>query len=63
MSDFSRDDIAHELYLLVQAKLLDVKMREDGQWVYLPTEYSKSLTPEELQNIIDNIEDYIPKDQ
>lgn len=43
-----------ELYSLVKSGLVDVGINDDGQWVYIATEYAKSLTQEELFNIIFN---------
>jgi DNA-binding transcriptional ArsR family regulator len=50
--------ISKDLELLVKARLVDIKMREDGQWIYSASEYSKSLTEEELTNILDNLDEY-----
>jgi DNA-binding transcriptional ArsR family regulator len=50
--------ISKDLELLVKANLVDIKMREDGQWIYSASEYSKSLTEEELTNILDNLDEY-----
>jgi DNA-binding transcriptional ArsR family regulator len=50
--------ISKDLELLVKARLVDIRMREDGEWIYSASEYSKSLTEEELTNILDNLDEY-----
>jgi DNA-binding transcriptional ArsR family regulator len=50
--------VSKDLELLVKARLVDIKMREDGEWIYSASEYSKSLTEEELTNILDNLDEY-----
>lgn len=55
MNEYTKEDVAQELAILVKAGLVDIRMREDGEWVYFPTEYSKSLTQEELMLAIDKI--------
>jgi hypothetical protein len=50
--------VSKDLELLVKARLVDIRMREDGEWIYSASEYSKSLTEEELTNILDNLDEY-----
>ena len=50
--------VSKDLELLVNARLVDIRMREDGEWIYSASEYSKSLTEEELTNILDNLDEY-----
>ena len=57
MNEYTKEDVAEELAILVKAGLIDIKMREDGEWLYFPTEYSKTLTQEELLMVIDKIKE------
>jgi len=50
--------VSKDLELLVKARLVDIRMREDGEWIYSASEYSKSLTEKELTNILDNLDEY-----
>lgn len=58
MNDSDKLAIANDLTLMVKAGLVELRMREDGEWVYHASEYSKSLTPEQLFSIIENLDDY-----
>ncbi len=51
----NRQQVQQDLVLMYKAGLIDVRMREDGQWVYFATEYSKSLSDEELNEILENL--------
>jgi predicted PhzF superfamily epimerase YddE/YHI9 len=53
--DYGKEDVAHDLYLMVKAGLIDIKIREDGEWLYSASEKSKSLTEEELEQILSNL--------
>ena len=53
--DYGKEDVAHDLYLMVKAGLIDIKIREDGEWIYSASEKSKSLTEEELEEILSNL--------
>lgn len=46
------------MYLMVKAGLLDVNMREDGEWVYHVTEASRNMTEAEREYIIRHLSDY-----
>lgn len=48
----NKEEIADHLAALVKANLVEVRMREDGEWVYIATEYSKTLTPEQVEQIL-----------
>jgi hypothetical protein len=43
---------------MVKAGLLDVFMREDGEWVFNVTEESKNMTEEERANLLARLEDF-----
>jgi DNA-binding transcriptional ArsR family regulator len=51
----NRQQVQQDLMLMYKAGLIDVRMREDGQWVYFATDYSKSLSDEELNEILENL--------
>ena len=52
---YTKEQIAQDLYLMVRAGLIDIKMREDGEWIYTASEYSKTLREEELNQILDDL--------
>jgi hypothetical protein len=58
MSNSHKDSVENDLFLMVKANLVDVRMREDGEWIYSPSEYSRTLTPEQLNYILENLDDY-----
>ena len=52
---FIKGQVDQDLMLMYKAGLVDVKMREDGQWVYFATDYAKSLSDEQLNEIFENM--------
>lgn len=50
--NITEEEIAEDLTLLVSAGLVDIAMREDGEWIYSASEYSKTLTEEQIMDII-----------
>jgi len=52
---YDKEDVVHDLYLMVKAGLVDIKIREDGEWVYSASEMSKTLTEEQLVQILSNL--------
>jgi DNA-binding transcriptional regulator PaaX len=60
MSDetYRKEELARDLGLMVKAGLLDIYMREDGEWVYKVSDKSLLMTEEEKERIICNLEDY-----
>lgn len=59
MSNYDREDLSNDLFLMVKAGLLDVYMREDGQWVYDVSDAAKQMTDEEREHIITHLNDDI----
>lgn len=55
---YNRDDIANDLFLMVKAGLLEVHIREDGEWVYSPSQKSLAMSDEEKMTILENLSDY-----
>ena len=43
---------------MVKAGLLDVSMREDGEWVYKVTDSALLLTEEEKSDVLNRLDDY-----
>jgi hypothetical protein len=62
MSDYDKDDLQKDLYLMVKAGLLDINMREDGQWLYSASEASRNMTEEEKIAIISRLDDFDTED-
>ena len=58
MNDQDKACIENDLLLMINANLVDISMREDGEWLYTASEYSKTLTPEQLNYIIDNLDNH-----
>jgi hypothetical protein len=52
---YDKEDVVNDLYLMVKAGLVDIRIREDGEWVYSASEMSKTLTEEELNEILSNL--------
>lgn len=44
--------------MMVKAGLLDVSMREDGEWVYKVSEAALLLTEEEKSDVLCRLDDY-----
>lgn len=53
--EYTKEQVAQDLMYMYKAGLVDIKMREDGQWVYFATDYAKSLRDEEINEILNNI--------
>lgn len=58
MSYDDKDELQRDLYLMVKAGLLDISMREDGQWLYSVTEASKQMTDEERLDILSRLDEF-----
>lgn len=58
MDEYDKDELQRDLYLMVKAGLLDINMREDGQWLYSVTEASKKMTEQERLDILCRLEDF-----
>ncbi len=49
MSGYDRDDLSDDLTLMVACGLLDISMREDGEWLYNISEKAQAMTEEERE--------------
>ncbi len=58
MNEYTKEEVQNDLTLMVKAGLIDIHMREDGEWIYSASEYSKTLTAEQLLEIIENLDSY-----
>ena len=56
--EYRREDLSKDLFLMVKAGILDVNMREDGEWVYSVTEKGKSMTDDEKLEVLMNLGTY-----
>ena len=43
---------------MVKAGLLDIRMREDGEWVYSPSAASLTMTEEEKVDLISRLDEF-----
>lgn len=62
--EYAKQQVAQDLMYMYKLGLVDIRMREDGQWVYFATDYAKSLSDDQLNAIfedtsLDHEEDYI----
>jgi hypothetical protein len=51
----AKQQVIQDLQLMYKVGLVDVKMREDGEWIYFATEYAKSLSQDQLDVILGNL--------
>jgi DNA-binding transcriptional regulator PaaX len=58
LDKYNKDDLSRDLFLMVKAGLLDVSMREDGEWVYKVSEAALLLTEEEKSDVLCRLDDY-----
>lgn len=54
--DYTEHDLQHDLTLMVKAGLLDVRIREDGEWVYVVSDKVNSMTEEERVEAIEQMQ-------
>jgi hypothetical protein len=59
---YTKEELQKDLYLMVRAGLLDIAMREDGEWLYKITDEAKNLSDDEVRNRLIDIGDY-PDDE
>lgn len=52
---YSKDDLQKDLYLMVKAGLLDIAMREDGEWLYKISDSSKDMTEYEKIRLLEEV--------
>ena len=49
---YSREDLSDDLGAMVTAGILEINMREDGEWVYSVSERVKNMTDKEREEIL-----------
>jgi len=54
---YSKEELQKDLYLMVKAGLLDIVMREDGEWLYKLTDAAKFMTDDEKIRLLENVYD------
>ena len=52
---YSKDDLQKDLYFMVKAGLLDIAMREDGEWLYKISDSSKDMTEYEKIRLLEEV--------
>lgn len=57
MEPYNRENLDTDLTLMVRAGLLELFMREDGQWVYAITDKAKKMTDEQLGDALNSLSD------
>jgi len=50
--DYTKDDLSNDLAAMVKAGLLDIRMREDGEWVYVATDRAAAMSEEEREEAL-----------
>lgn len=61
MSDefvYTREELGRDLFLMVKAGLLDISIREDGAWLYAPSDKSRQMTHKEILEVIARLDDF-----
>ena len=58
LDKYNKDDLSRDLFLMVKAGLLDVSMREDGEWVYKVSDAALLLTEDEKSDVLNRLDDY-----
>lgn len=50
--EYTTEDLIKDLAMMVKAGLLDVRIREDGQWLYGMSDAAAAMTDEEREEAI-----------
>jgi hypothetical protein len=54
---YSKEELQKDLYLMVKSGLLDIAIREDGEWLYKLTDAAKVMTDDEKMRLLENTYD------
>ena len=57
MTEYSMDELGEDLRLLVKAGLVDISIKENGDWLYKAVDGVSSLSPEEILAAINAVID------
>lgn len=49
MDDYTADDLTRDLALMVKAGLLEMHIRDDGEWVYKVSAKAEAMSEEERE--------------
>ena len=49
---YSREDLSDDLGAMVNAGILEIHIREDGEWVYSVSEIVKNMSEEEREELL-----------
>jgi len=52
---YSKDDLQKDLYLMVRAGLLDIAMREDGEWLYKLSDTAKDMSEDDKMRLLEEM--------
>ena len=52
---YSKDDLQKDLYLMVKAGLLDIAIREDGEWLYKLSDTAKDMSEDDKMGLLEEI--------
>lgn len=55
--EYTKDDLSKDLAFMVKKGLLDIHMREDGEWVYTVTDLGKQMNEERLTALLEEEDD------
>jgi hypothetical protein len=50
--DYTKEDLSNDLAAMVKAGLLDIRIREDGEWMYVVTEKAAAMSEEEREQAL-----------
>lgn len=53
--DYTSDDLSNDLHRLVKAGLIEVFIREDGEWIYTVNPDKANLSDEEKRALIEQV--------
>jgi hypothetical protein len=60
--DYTKEDLSNDLAAMVKAGLLDIRIREDGEWVYVVTDKAAAMSEEEREQALLSMHDDVDDD-
>jgi hypothetical protein len=61
-NQYSRDELSDDLAAMVAAGILNINMREDGEWLYSVPAHIQEMPADEreafLAHVLENLDDY-----
>ena len=58
MSRYNREDLDRDLHLMVKAGLLEIHIREDGQWTFSVSEDARTLTEDQIRERLERLDEH-----